>query len=74
MAGPWFAGLSASEMGSVGGDGAGSSNAGVFASAEADAAPAGPTSMAPTSTPAPTRPTVKARADCVERNVAISPE
>ena len=74
MAGPWFAGLSASGMGSVGGDGAGSSNAGMFASAEADAVPAGPTSMAPASTPALTRPTVKARADCIERNVAISPE
>ena len=61
-------------MGSVGGDGAGSSNAGMFASAEADAVPAGPTSMAPASTPALTRPTVKARADCIERNVAISPE
>ena len=61
-------------MGSVGGGGAGSSNAGMFASAEADAVPAGPTSMAPASTPALTRPTVKARADCIERNVAISPE
>jgi hypothetical protein len=61
-------------MGSVGGDGAGSSNAGMFASAEADAVPAGPTSMAPASTPALARPTVKARAGCIERNVAISPE
>jgi hypothetical protein len=61
-------------MGSVGGDGAGSSNAGMFASAEAEAVPAGPTSMAPASTPALTRPTVKARAGCIERNVAISPE
>ena len=61
-------------MGSVGGDGAGSSNAGMFASAEAEAVAAGPTSMAPASTPALTRPTVKARADCIDRNVAISPE
>ena len=60
-------------MGSVGGDGAGSSNAGMFASAEADAVPAGPTSIAPASTPALTR-TVKARTDCIDRNVAISPE
>jgi hypothetical protein len=61
-------------MGSVGGEGAGSSNAGMFASAEADAVPAGPTSIAPANTPALTRPTVKARADCIQRNVAISPE
>jgi len=58
----------------VGGDGAGSSNAGVSTSAEAEAIPAGPNSIAPASTPALTRPTVKARADCNERNVAISPE
>jgi hypothetical protein len=61
-------------MGSVGGDGAGSSNAGMFASAEADAVPVGPTSMAPASTPALTKPTVTARADRIERKVAISPE
>ena len=61
-------------MGSVGGDGAGSWNAGMFASAEADAVPAGPTSMTLASTPALTRPTVKARTDCIERNVAISRE
>jgi hypothetical protein len=47
---------------------------GMFASAATEAVPAGPTSMAPASTPALTRPTVKARADCIERNVAISPE
>jgi hypothetical protein len=46
----------------------------MFASAEAEAVPAGPTSIAPASTPALTRPTVKARADCIERNAAISPE
>jgi hypothetical protein len=55
----------------VGGDGAGSSNA---ASAEAEAVPAGPTRIAPAITPALTRPTVKARAECIERNVAISQE
>jgi len=46
----------------------------MFASAEAEAVPAGPTSMAPASTPALTRPTAKVRAECIERNVAISPE
>jgi hypothetical protein len=46
----------------------------MFPNAEADAVPAGPTSIAPASTPALTRPTVKARADCIERIVAISSE
>jgi hypothetical protein len=46
----------------------------MFASAEADAVPVGPTSMAPASTPALTRAAVKARTDRIERNVAISPE
>ena len=74
MAGPWLAGPSISGMGPGGEGGAGSSNAVMFASAEAEAVPVGPTNMAPASTPALTRPTVKARADCIERNVAISPE
>jgi hypothetical protein len=46
---------------------------GMFAGAAAEAVPAGPTSMAPASTPALTRPTVKARADRIQHNVAISP-
>ncbi|WP_331514372.1 hypothetical protein [Mycobacterium sp.] len=73
MAGPWVAGPSASGMGSAGGAGAGSSTMGMFAGAAAEAIPAGPTSMAPASTPALTRPTVKARADRIQHNVAISP-
>jgi hypothetical protein len=60
-------------MGSAGGAGAGSSTMGMFAGAAAEAIPAGPTSMAPASTPALTRPTVKARADRIQHNVAISP-
>jgi hypothetical protein len=41
---------------------------------EAEAVPVGPTNMAPATTPALTKPMVKARPDCFDRNVAISPE